>query len=71
MSIPCLLCFTGGDDLVKKLSSLFNSKNYNQPNEPNNSVKIEAVECKAASRKGKVNDLVTGDSDNTTEDIDV
>ena len=34
-------------------------------------MKIKAVECEAASKKGKVNDLVTGDSDNTTEDIDV
>ena len=71
MEIPCSLCFTGGDNLVKKLSALFNSKNYDQPDEPNNSVKIKAVECEATSKKGKVNDLVTGDSDNITEDIDV
>ena len=70
MEIPCSLCFTGCDDLLKKLSTLVNSKNYNQPDEPNSSVKFEVVECEAASKKGKVegkvNDLVTGGSDNTT-----
>ena len=75
MEIPCSLCFTGCGDSLKKLSALFNSRNYDHPDEPNSSVKFEVVECEAGSKKGevegKVNDLVTGDSDSTTEDIDV
>ena len=75
MEIPCSLCFTWCGDSLKKLSALFNSKNYDHPDEPNSSVKFEVVECEAGSKKGevegKVNDLVTGDSDSTTEDIDV
>ena len=34
MEILCLLCFTGDDDLLKKLSTLFNSKNFDQLDEP-------------------------------------
>ena len=54
---------------LKKLSNLFSSKNLNQPaaDEPKCCVKIEAVECKLAIKKTKV-DLATVDSDDTEDD---